>query len=52
MAEPGLALGTDGVGWATVELGDVSPEATGTVKSKTDEVRSEAVFMKGAKDER
>ena len=52
MAEPGLALGTDDAGWAKVDLGDVSAEAAGTVRSKTDEVRSEAVFMKGAKDER
>ena len=35
---------------AAVGLGDVSAEAERKVRSKKDEVRSEAVFLKGAKN--
>ena len=54
MAEAGLALGTDGAGWAKVEPGDVSAEAAGAskVRSKKEEGKSREVFMKGAQDER
>ena len=76
MAEPGLALATENIGWAEAGLGDVSAEAERKVRSKKeevrskvdrrfkvrskkgrkgkrkkDEVKSEAVFMKGAKDD-